>query len=329
MKHWTEPNGNFIVNIPIEWQYKNVVIENGIEKSPYSFEPYENSMSCFQLSCYPLSEKGINPNFPVQKSNSKIEWFASRMNDKEFDVFLFYAQVDDLFCMAKYIYSTENRNDVNIKDQLNKVNLALDSFRVIPQSERELAANLNKHDNFLASLAASYDLLMNAYKSESYIELVVILSNQIDAFLRSTIVLQKQLEKETNNIEVKYLFQGDDEKGITERNIYKKALELLIIDDNTFKELNDLYDLRNRVMHRYIISFLKTRDIVKIAYTYSILNEKIRLILKSYEEMQCGKGFGIYGSGYSRQDELGEIEYKLAYSMANDKHLIENLKRKI
>jgi len=237
--------------------------------------------------------------------------------------------VDDLFCMAKYIYSTENRNDVNIKDQLNKVNLALDSFRVIPQSERELAANLNKHDNFLASLAASYDLLMNAYKSESYIELVVILSNQIDAFLRSTIVLQKQLEKETNNIEVKYLFQGDDEKGITERNIYKKALELLIIDDNTFKELNDLYDLRNRVMHRYIISFLKTRDIVKIAYTYSILNEKIRLILKSYEEMQCGKGFGIYGSGYSRQDELGEIEYKLAYSMANDKHLIENLKRKI
>lgn len=329
MKHWTEPNGNFIVNIPIEWQYKNVVIENGIEKSPYSFEPYENSIGCFQLSCYPLSEKGINPNFPVQKNNSKIEWLASRMDDKEFDVFLFHAQVDDLLCMAKYIYPSQYRNDVNIKEQLNKVKLALDSFRVIAQSERELAVNLNKHDNFLASLAASYDLLMNAYESESYIELIVILSNQIDAFLRSSIILKEQLEKETNDIEVKYLFQGDDEKGITERNIYKKAHEFLIINDNTFKELNDLYDLRNRVMHRYIISFLKTRDIAKIAYEYSILNKKIRLILKSYEEMQFGKGFGVYGIGYSRRNEYDETDYRRAYSMANDKHLIEKLKRKI
>lgn len=329
MKHWTEPNGNFIVNIPIEWQYKNVVIENGIEKSPYSFEPYEDSLGCFQLSCYPLAEKGINPNFPVQKNNSKIEWCASRMDDKEFDVLLFHAQVDDLLCMAKYIYSIENRNDSRINEQLKKVKFALDSFRVIPQSDRKLAANLDKHDNFLASLAASYDLMMNAYESESYIELVVILSNQIDAFLRLAIILKEQLEKETNDIEVQYLFQGDDEKGITERNIYRKAHEIKIIDADTFKELNEMYDFRNRVMHRYIISFLKTRDIVKIAYEYSILNEKIRLVLNLYEEKQFGKGFGIYGRGYSRKDEFDETDYRYAYSITNDKHLIEKLKRKI
>lgn len=329
MKDWTEPNGNFIMLIPIEWQYRNVVIIDGVEKSPYSFEPYDNSLGCFQLSCYALAENGVNPNFPVQKNNSKIEWFASRMDDKEFDVFLFHAQVDDLLCMAKYIYSTEKRNDIRIKGQLEKVQLALNSFRVIPQVDRQLAVNLNKHDKFLASLIASTDLLENAYKSESFIEIVVILSNQIDAYLRLAIILKEQLEKETNDIEIKYLFQGDDERGINERNIFKKAYENKIINDEIFEELNNLYDLRNRVIHRYIISSLSTRDIAKIAIEYSILNEKIRLLLASYEEKQYGKGFGIYGRGYSKDVEFDGNDFRRAYAMANDKHLIKKMKRKI
>jgi len=329
MKHWTEPNGNFIVNIPIEWQYKNVVYDNIEEKSPYSFELYENPIGCFQLSCYPLSEKGANPNFPIQQNNSKIKWFPSRMDDEKFDMLLFHAHVDDLLCMAKYIYSADLRNDNRIIEQIEKVKLVLDSFRVIPQSDRELAKNLDKHDNFLASLAASYDLLNKALETESYIELIVILANQIDAFLRSSIILKEQLENQTNNIEVKYIFQANNEWGINERKIYMKAHELKIFDDKTLNELNDLYDLRNRVIHRYIISFIKTRDIIKIAYDYLVINERIRLILKKYEEMQYGKGFGVYGRGYSRNDEFYEKDYKRAYSWANDKHLIEKFKRKL
>jgi len=329
MKHWTEPNGNFIVNIPIEWQYKNVVYDNVEKKSPYSFELYENPIGCFQLSCYPLSEKGPNPNFPIQKNNSKIDWLPSRMDDEEFDMLLFHAQVDDLLCMGKYIYSGNLRNDNRVKEQIEKVKLALDSFRVIPRSDRELAKNIDKHDNFLASLAASYDLLNNALETESYIEMIVILANQIDAFLRSSIILKEQLENQTNDIEVKYIFQANNEWGINERKIYKKAHELKILDDETLKELNDLYDFRNRVIHRYIISFIKTRDIIKIAYDYLVINEKIRLILKGYEEMQYGKGFGVYGRGFSKMDEFDETEYKRAYSWANDKHLIEKFKRKL
>lgn len=329
MKHWTEPNGHFIVNIPIEWQYKNVVFSDFNEESPFSFELYENPLGCFQLSFYPLLEKGANSNFPIQKSNSKIKWLASRMDDKEFDMLLFHAQVDDLLCMAKYIYSAELRNDERILEQIEKVKSVLDSFIVIPQKDRVLAKNLNKHDNFLSSLGASYDLLNNAFESESYIEIIVILANQIDAFLRSSIILKEQLENETNDIDVKYIFQADDERGINERRIFKKALELKIIDDQTFTELNDLYNLRNRVIHRYIISFIKTRDIVKIAYDYLILSKKIRLVLKSYEVKQFGKGFGIYGRGYNEQDGINETDYRRVYSWANDKHLIEKLKRKL
>ncbi|WP_321319862.1 hypothetical protein [Labilibaculum sp.] len=329
MKHWTEPNGIFIVNIPIEWQYKNVVFENIEEKSPFSFQPYENSLGCFQLSCYPLEEKGINTNLPLQENNSKIDWLVSRMDDEEFDVWLFHAQVDDLLCMAKYIYDSENRNKKEISEQINKVKIALDSFRVIPKSDRLLASHLNKYDNFQSSLAASYDLLENAYSTNSHIELVVILANQIDAFLRLSIILQQQLENKTNDIKIKYLFQGDNKNGIFERTIYSKAKELGIIDEELFKELNSLYSLRNRVIHRYIISFIKTRDIAKIAYDYTFLNEKTRLILGTIEEKQFETGFGIYGKGYKKDDVFTEHEYRRAISWINDKHLLEKLKRKI
>jgi hypothetical protein len=45
--------------------------------------------------------------------------------------------------------------------------------------------------------------------------------------------------------------------------------------------------------------------------------------------MQFGKGFGIYGKGFNKKDELDETDYKRAFSWANDKHLIEKLKRKL
>ena len=329
MKHWTEPNGVFIINIPTEWQYKNVVVQNGEEKSPYSFEPYENQFGCFQLSCYPLSEKGINPNLPHQKANSKLQWFEARMDDKEFDVFLWYAQVDDQLCMAKYIYSAIERKKSKTKKQLKKAIKVLESLRVISKPERIYAFNLNKYDNFLGSLMASYDLRENAFNTNSYVELIIIVSNQIDAFLRLSIVLNEQLKSKSNEIDLKYLFQADDERGIIERKIYKKAFEENIIDSDLNDKLNVLYNDRNRVIHRYIISHIKTREIVKIAYEYMMICEDVRLVCKEYEEKQFGKGFGIYGKGFSKEDEFDKNDQRIAFAMVNDKHQIEALQRKL
>lgn len=328
-KHWTEPNGIFIVNIPIEWQYRNVAIKGVQETSPYSFEPYENSVGCLQLSCYPLNERGPNKSQPIQSSNSKIEWLLSRMDNDEFDMYVFHAQVDDQLCMAKYIYSAKHRKNKEIEAQLGLVQLALDSLRVIPISDRSLAANLAKYDNFLGSLIASHDLLYKAMESESYIELVVLLANQIDAFLRLSIVLKMQLVRETNDIEMKYLFQGVAEKGISERSIYDKALELGIINNEIFTKLDELYALRNRVIHRYIISFLKTRDIVEIVVGYFEVSDKVMLMLRSYEDAQIGRNFGIYGNGFIRHEVKDESDFRRAYAMVNDKHLLGKLMRKL
>jgi hypothetical protein len=329
MKHWTEPNGIFIVNLPINWHYKNPLVDNKTEDCPYSFVPYEESIGCFQLSCYPISQKGISAKLPVQKSGSKIKWLESIIQDQNTNAIFYHAQVDDMLCIAKFIYASEHPENYKILDMADKIKLALDSFRIIPKNDRKLAKNLNSHDNFIASLCASYDLLNNAIASESYTEMIVILASQIDAFLRASIVIKEQLNLETDDINVKYLYQSDDEKGINERTIYKKAFELNIINNDTLQVLNDLYDLRNRVIHRYIISYLTTKKVAKIAYNYAVLHEKIRLTLNEHEKMQTGKEFGIYGKGFNHKADFDDNDIKRAYAGANDKHLIEKLYRKI
>jgi hypothetical protein len=328
-KHWTEPNGIFIINIPANWQYKNAVLENIEEKSPYSFEQYENSSGCFQLSCYPLSERGVNPNFPIQKSDSKIDWLESRMDDEEFDMYLWHAQVDDQFCMAKCIYSAKDRKLSKVKKLIKKTKKALESLRIVPANDRNYAISLNKYDNFNGSLASSYDLRERALESKSHIEIIAIVSNQIDAYLRISILLKKQLEQKTNEIEVKYLFQEENDKGIMERSIYKEAKSLNIISDEIFDELNSLYNMRNSVIHRYIISYIKTIDIAETAVKYLLISEEIREILKIIEEKQIESGIGIYGKGYLKDYEIRLEDQRIAWSMANDKHLIKDLQRKI
>lgn len=329
MKHWTEPNGIFIINVPIEWQYKNAIVKDGKDESPYSFEPYEEPITCFQLSCYPLNERGINPNLRLQKNNSEVEWTLSQLNDEKFKMHLFGAQVDDQLCFAKYIYSKSEESNPTIETELEKVHKVLKTFRLIPESDRKLASDLSKYDNFLGSLGASHDLLYKAIESESFVELVVISSNQIDAFLRLSIILHEQNSNKTNEIETKYLFQNENEKGIIERKIYNEAHDLGIIDDDLNKELNDLYDLRNRVIHRYIISYLKTRDIIKISHDYLVIHEKVRLILKGLEQQQAGMGFGIYSQGLKSIDDIDEDDRKRSHAFTNDKHLYDKLKRKL
>ncbi|MFA8451869.1 MAG: hypothetical protein ACEPOW_14335 [Bacteroidales bacterium] len=327
MKHWIHPEGIFIMNIPIEWQYKMTYPESGLDEPPYSFESYEDANGSFQISSYALNERGINENFPVQRNNSKLSWLPQRMDGNGFNVHVYYAQVDDQFCMAKYIYSTSDQFDYKIKVELNKVEAVLNSFRLIPNKDRLLAANYSKYDNFLGSLVASYDLWEKAIKNDSYIEALVLSSNQIDAFLRLSIILSRQNANKTNDIEIKYLFQADDEKGMLEKRIYDTALRFGIIDEELKNELYELYSKRNRVIHRFIISQLKTKDIFNFSYEYYTLSEKIRKILRAYEDDQIGKPYGIYGNGFERK--IDAQERKRAMSMLNDKHLLKSLYRKV
>lgn len=328
MKHWTEPNGIFLIHIPIDWQYLNSGLRDYEEESPYGFQSYEDPIGCFQLSCYPLSE--LAPR--VAEANpcgvKKLSWKESRLDDFDFCTHLFFGAYHDQALIGKYIYDASLEGDERISEQLVVVNRILNSVVIVPESDRKLAADLDKFDRFTGSLAASHDLLNSAIEAESCIEIIAIAANQIDAYLRLSLVIAKQLNEKTDDIEIRYLFQADGDKGIMERRIFDDALGANVIDQETFDDLSALYNLRNRVIHRYIISNIRTRDLVEIAVRYLNAVEKIRLILRDFEQIQAAVPYGVYGKMFGKTS-VTEDSVRRLHASANDKHLLGKFKRNI
>ncbi|WP_369854968.1 hypothetical protein [Candidatus Thalassolituus haligoni] len=304
MKHWTEPNGIFLIQIPTEWQYYNPVVEGEEEKSPYSFQPYENANGCFQISCYPLEEIAPKLADKYPSGVPELRWQPSRMDDSEFCVHMFYGASADQALIGKYIHDASLDNDEQINEELRLVEKILKSVVIVPPGDRKLASDMEKFDRFQGSLAASYDLLDNAIESDSFVEVIAVSANQIDAFLRLSIVIAIQLKNQTDEIPIKYLFQAEDERGLMERKIYDNALKYNVIKDNDHEELNSLYELRNRVIHRYIISNIKTRDLPRIALRYVEACEKVRLILRDLENKQKDCQYGVYGKKFMKFPSL-------------------------
>jgi len=144
-----------------------------------------------------------------------------------------------------------------------------------------------------------------------------------------SIVIAKQISSKTNDIDVKYFFQADGEWGIMERKIYEHAIEAGVIDNEKSDELNALYQLRNRVIHRYIISNIKTRDLVEIATRYLKSLESIRLVLAKFENMQANEKYGVYGKSLGKTSVTDANAIQRLHADANDKHLLKKFKRKI
>lgn len=329
MKHWTEPNGIFLIQVPTAWQYLNPVVESEEEKAPYSFQPYENARGCFQISCYPLEE--LAPKLADEYPNGvpNLTWRPSRMDDSEFCVHMFFGALADQALIGKYIYDANLDKDEGIIEELRLVDNILKSLVIVPPGDRKLASDMEKFDRFQAALAASYDLLDNALESDSFIEIIAISANQIDAFLRLSIVIAIQLKNQTDAVPLKYIFQAEDERGLMERQIFNDALKYGVITGDDRKELNSLYKLRNRVIHRYIISDIKTRDLPSIALRYVEASEKVRLILRDLENEQKGDQYGVYGKKFMKFSEPDDEAIKRLFADVNDKHLIRKFARKV
>lgn len=329
MKDWTEPNGILIMHIPVDWQYLNTTVKGEKEISPYSFQPYNNSIGCFQLSCYPLAELASK----IAKKNPNgvkdLSWRESVIYDSDFCAHIYHGALGDQALIAKYIYELKFINNPKIKEQLELVKSVLNTIIIIPEHDRSLAANLNKYDRFFDALAASHDLLNAAIESTSFIEIIAISANQIDAYLRLSIVIAKQIASQTDEFDVRYFFQADNEWGIKESKIYELANNLGIIDNQISDELAVLYKHRNRVIHRYIISNIKTQDLMEIALSYLENAEKIRLILEELENKQFNQDSGIYGKKLYKSTISDTNTIQTLYARVNDKHQLSKFSRSI
>jgi hypothetical protein len=60
------------------------------------------------------------------------------------------------------------------------------------------------------------------------------------------------------------------------------------------KFLISLYNTRNKVIHRYVISDLRSNDIAQLVYLYSQINYKLADYLSSLEKRQYKEQIDIY-----------------------------------
>jgi len=291
MKYFTHPDGIFEIQIPLDWHYKNEVA--GYEnKSPFSFELFQNAQGCFQISCYHESEQKTNPNLPKSTYNiDKLVFVKTELpvTDPELKILLWATVVEDYFFMAKFVFQSKKINSKIIKKQIEKVENSLATLMCLSPELRELAISFDRFEKFNASLAASFDLKNRAIKNRSFIELIIINANQIDAYLRLCIVLKFQIIENTSLFKLDYLYQGENDKALIEKTIYNKAMEMNILSEEQHNKLYTLYGLRNKVVHRYIITDIKTMELRKINYDYELLCEDIRSVLTNIETEQFEK----------------------------------------
>jgi len=162
-----------------------------------------------------------------------------------------------------------------------------------------------KFHSFMSSLCAAVELDLRAAKQGCFVEEVVLAAAIIDATLRIGLILKHQIETSSDQLLEDILYQGEEDKAVLERQIYKRSFDKGIIDEPTFNALNALYGERNKVVHRYIISTITTLDILGISEKYNDVKRKVSNFIETLEKEQIRLGVGMTVEGvgqYSAQD---------------------------
>ncbi|MFY7727941.1 MAG: hypothetical protein ACOVRN_00340 [Flavobacterium sp.] len=325
MKKFIDPKGNYIIFIPSEWSYKNAFYE-AKDSDPNSFELYENSVGCFQISCNHVGIGKIPDLILTHKLESQ-EFGKNNLHFKEisipgdnFDCYIWMAVVGENFVMCKYISDNNSSSNEKIKEEINKAKTSINSLLFIEDKYKNQVLADERFNKFMISLGASIDLKNRAYANNSPIELVILLANQIDALLRLVLILHKQLKLSTEDIDISLIFQSETDKPIMEKKVYDMALKEAIISSNLHNELYSLYNQRNKVVHRYIITDLLTRDVMKLAIDYGLMEEKIGSIVKQYEQEQFKNKIGIYGSKTPPNEPLDDLRKAIIIGNLKEKH---------
>ena len=165
-----------------------------------------------------------------------------------------------------------------------------------------------KFQNFLRAFGATRLLLQRAHERGSLIEGLVLYAALVDGFCRICLVLQEQLEKKGGDINQKYIHQHDNEPNFNERKIYSLALEKKIISKNLFKELNTLYDIRNKVIHRFFISEVEYTHLEIVCSRYEKVYEQLHKVTYDLESEQIKWGIGMTVLGKYTEEDKAEIK---------------------
>jgi hypothetical protein len=304
MKEFIERNGLFELKIPLSWKYRL------IEEKVHTFEDDDNSKAeTFQVSLIEANKQKIKSRFSQMVYGVPLKRFG------ENDFYCLPDNISDKFVTKIWIgiisgyivnftltYSITKANDITTSERLNDVYSVIESLKIIEPEKRRDKLKSHMFFMFIKGVAATTAILNNAVENKAFIEATCILANQIDALLRTGIVLKNQLLNKNNDIDEQWVYQGPHDKKKSEKDIYQKAKSLGIIDEVIYNKLFILYEDRNRVVHRFIISEITLAEVEYIAFRYYQISNEINRIIYEIEQEQIKMGIGI-----TTVDKGGEI----------------------
>lgn len=169
--------------------------------------------------------------------------------------------------------------------------------------------------NFLNGFAMLPSQLEVARDKGCLIEVLVIQTAFVDALLRMALVLKEQLVDGHGEIDFDYLYQPDNERNFSERQVYQMALDKGVIDMNQFDSLVKAYAHRNRVIHRLFISEIKYSNLVPVIKELDLGILDCLTIVSELEQEQMRTGIGMTkpsrGKKFTEQDAVDMMKQKL------------------
>jgi hypothetical protein len=149
--------------------------------------------------------------------------------------------------------------------------------------------------NFSHSIGAARVLLSHAQDQGSAIEGLVLYASVIDGLLRILIAhATGKRERDAahalaseRGADIKYLderyFSHDETLRMDERKVYRTARRHGVLSKPEFRELDELYDFRNKVIHRFVISGITYDEILPKLDQYEVIYNRLATQLAAVE----------------------------------------------
>lgn len=320
MRRFMDNEGTFEILVPVTWKYS--LMEGYI----HTFQEYEAWKSdCFQFSIQDIKNQeeklkfadlfGYLPQTMINGWDFR-SYPDSPSEEDSFNTKTWTTILGEKVLLFSFTYDTaadKELNPVPIEEKIKVIHSAIASFDLLEESERQKRLNSYRFEMFLQGIGATSIILKKAVENKAFIEATCILSNQIDSLLRIGIVLKRQLMNRNDTIEREWIYQGLTDKKKSEKDMYQKAKELGIIGQDIFDTLYKLYEHRNRVIHRFIISEITLAEVEQIAYNYHEIREKVKIIVDDIEGEQIKQNVGM--TILKPGDHPGDKSHHLSFVM--------------
>jgi hypothetical protein len=146
---------------------------------------------------------------------------------------------------------------------------------------------------FTEAMSAAALRLNHGYETCSALECIVLSAAIVDGLLRIGLIMKKQIDEHTSEVDVSLLHQKGDDQIRSERWVVNQAAVRGIIDASLQAELSGLYDCRNKCIHRYIISDINYDFATNLVFRYAQVLDRVNESVHALEEEQFKLGVGI------------------------------------